>query len=205
MHQDLLRGDALQRLGRLMETVDVLTETITPDRCQGQQLAVGVLARIVEDADLYAGQMQNCKKLAALCIECCQGQLKEAVELIWAEIVLVEGPASDELAQAERIVSAQAANNSIERLRCKARLLAAQGQFDQAMSTWRQVGQTYKPLSITAKRRPKQWWRARYYELWCFARTNSATKAQIRHAVEVIESSFSEIPAYWAGKLNQLK
>ena len=205
MHQDLLRADALQRLDRPMEAVDILAETLEPDRCQGRQLGAAILARIVEDADLYAGQMQNCKKLAALCMECCQGQLKEAVELIWAEITIVEGPSSAELARTERIVNAKAPASSIERLRCKARLLAAQGQFDQAMATWRQIATNYKPLNAAAKRRPKQWWRAKYYELWCFARTNSATKPQIRHAVEVIESSLSDIPAYWTEKLSQLK
>ncbi|KKL21879.1 hypothetical protein LCGC14_2441020, partial [marine sediment metagenome] len=179
--------------------------TITPDKCQGRQLAVGILARIVEDADLYAEQMQNCKKLAALCMECCQGQLKATAELMWAEIVLVEGPDNAELAQVERIVRTETTSNSIERLRCKARLLAVQGQFDQAMIAWRQVRQNYKPLNAAAKRRAKQWWRAKFYELWCFDRTSSATKPQIRHAVEVLESSFSDIPDYWAVKFSAQK
>ena len=205
MHQDLLRADALQRLGRLMEAVDVLAETLDTDRCQGDQLAAGILARIVEDADLYAGQMQNCKKLAGLCAECCQGQLKEAAELMWAEIVLVEGTGNGELAQVERIVNDPTAGNSIERMRCKARLLAAQGRFNQAGSMWNQMSHNYRPLNATAKRRPKQWWRAKFYELWCLERSDAATKGQIHHAVEVLESSFSDIPGYWAEKLSQLK
>ena len=94
---------------------------------------------------------------------------------------------------------------SIDFIRCKARLKAGQAEFGEAAVLWAKVCEMRKSDSMPENERSWQWWRAKFYELECLAKEKDESKKQVLHTIEVLENSFTDIPPFWAEKLNILK
>jgi hypothetical protein len=137
-----------------------------------------------------------------------EGELRPAAGLIAAEFaVLTAGGEEKKLAKAEEILfqlASQGYDNDIDWLRCKARLLWGRGEFSAAGKAWGRVRAAARTAGVSPSQ-DGRWWRAKLYEIRCWGQLPGTTKADVVHAVEVLESSFSDIPRCWAAKLEELK
>ena len=95
--------------------------------------------------------------------------------------------------------------NSLDYLRCKARLFTEQGKFAEAGGLWAKVAGMEKRRSSTQSTRNAQWWRAKYYELYCFKEMPTTKGRDVVHGIEILENGFGEIPPFWAERLKSLK
>ena len=93
-------------------------------------------------------------------------------------------------------------DNDIDWLRCKARLLRAKGEFLAATRAWGRVRAARKSA---ADKQSREWWRAKFYEIQCWSKLGDTTETDVGHAVEVLEHTWSDIPGFWAMKLQALK
>ena len=82
---------------------------------------------------------------------------------------------------------------------------SAQGKFAEAARLWAQLAKSRKSEAPETARRIWKWWRAKFYELDCCAKMPQTDKMSVLHTTEVLESSFTDIPPFWAKKLNLLK
>ena len=89
--------------------------------------------------------------------------------------------------------------------RCRARLLTKQGRFSEAAELWSQISKTLTVSSASANTRSRQWWMAKYYELYCWSKLPDTKKDDVLHNIEVLENSFTAIPQIWSEKLSLLK
>jgi hypothetical protein len=153
--------------------------------------------------------MWNCKKLAQFCCDCLEGQLKQRAGLLLVEISVFPATRTEkELSGFEEMlhnIAKAGLSNDIDFIRCRARVLAEQGKFHKAAELWSEIAKIRKEELASSNRRSWKWWRARFYELACLAELPQANKQQLRHIIEVLENSFSDIPPLWAEKLSLLK
>jgi len=218
----VLKAEALKRLGRLRAAVSELLAVAKSGDCDCAALGIEVLREILHDhIDEYKAYMADfglhmygCDQLAEFCLACAEPQWQAQVGLIRAEIAifcagesLAPGDSNERLDKAEQILiklSNQGYDNDIEWLRCKARWLKAKGRFADAARTWARIRAARKTAG-PAQTQGWQWWRAKFYEIQCWAKLPDTTKADVAHAVEVLAGSFRDIPTFWAAKLEELK
>jgi hypothetical protein len=208
----MLKARALGYLGREAEAVVVLVNTIDPNTCdaagEGGRALAEVVGRIeeyeggVEDFDLFLAQ---CELLAKYCSGCAVNEWKYGAELVFAEILLV-GAGEDEgkISIAERVLSRhRGRDDNIEMIRCMARFAGSRGEFGKGARLWERICDGRKPSK--GADRDWLWWRGKYYQLWCWSQVPGVAGGQVRHAVEVLENSFSDIPDFWGVRLAKLK
>jgi hypothetical protein len=156
----------------------------------------------------FAEYIDNCDRLARFCLACTEGEQRPVAGVICAEFaVLAAGDDREKLGEAENILfklTGQGYDNDIDWLRCNARLLKAKGEFEAAGGAWGRVRAATRTAGASQKQ-GRRWWRAKFYEIQCWGKLGDTTGADVVHAVEVLESSFSDIPQFWAAKLECLK
>jgi hypothetical protein len=212
----ILKAGALLRLERLPDAVSELVTVVKPKGCELAERGMEVLSAVLaEDIDEcteemvdFAEYIDNCDRLARYCLGCAEGEWWPAAGLICAEFgVLVAGDDREKLGEAEEILiklMGQGYDNDIDWLRCNARLLKAKGEFAAAGGAWGRVRAATRAAGASQKQ-GRRWWRAKFYEIQCWGKLGDTTGADVAHAVEVLESSFSDIPRFWAAKLEGLK
>jgi len=210
----ILQAGALLRLGQLPEAVRELLTAAESRGCEWTERGMEVLSAVLagpidqcaEEITDFAGYIQNCDRLARYCLACAPAQVKPLAGLICAEFtVLAAGDDKEKLGEAEEILiklAGQGYDNDIAWLRCKGRLLKAKGEFAAAAVAWGRVRAAGKSALQVQSR---QWWRAKFYEIQCWGELPDTSETDVAHAVEVLESSFSDIPRFWAVKLEGLK
>jgi hypothetical protein len=218
----ILKAGALKKLGRFWSAVTELLTAAKFDNCEYGAEGLDILRTILDSridehkyymAD-FAFYIDACDKLAEYCLACAQPQWQAQARLIRAEIAilcprksLVGDGKNENLDKAEQILtklSVQGFDNDIDWLRCKARLLMAKGEFEAAGGAWGRVRAATRAAGVSQKQ-GWRWWRAKFYEIQCWGKLGDTTGADVAHAVEVLESSFSDIPRFWAVKLEGLK
>jgi len=212
---NLLRAEALQMLGRLDEAAEVLTACVKPNSCEAAGQAAGLLTEVLPVIDEYQSRqenfglfIENCRRLADYCVRCADEQQKDMIELIWAEIEIFAADGDKKrLAKVEEVLSrlSEGSQNNLEMLRCRARLLMAKGDFAEAAGAWAALCRAWTDASASAMTRPRRWWWAKFYEIYCWSKLPQTSRADIEHAVEVLQSSFMDIPSFWAGKIKEIK
>jgi hypothetical protein len=50
-----------------------------------------------------------------------------------------------------------------------------------------------------------RWWRAKFFELYCWSKMAGTKKEDLLHTIEILENSYTNIPNLWSEKLNGLK
>lgn len=133
--------------------------------------------------------------------------------LLLAEFtILASGNEADskqqKLSEAEQLLSALAKDgmdNNIDFIRCKARWLTIKGQFESAAKLWVKICKITQNQLQQPNRRSWNWWRARYYELYCCSKNPSQKGTNIPHTIEVLENTFDDMPVFWGQKLSLLK
>jgi hypothetical protein len=215
----ILRAVALKKSGKLWAAVNELLKAAKFDNCEYGTEGLDILKTILDNRiDEHKHYMADfmlyidaCDQLAEYCLACAGPQWQTQAGLIRAEIAILCPRMSlvdyhnEGLDKAEQILtklSVQDCDNNIDWLRCKARLLMAKKRFADASRVWGQVRAANKTAS---GKQSRQWWRAKYYEIQCWGQLGDTTGADIVHAVEVLEGSFSDIPEFWAMKLAELK
>ena len=212
----ILKAGALLRLERLPDAVSELLAVAKPNGCElaegGMEVLISVLAgdidECAEEMTDFAEYIDNCDRLARYCLGCAEGEWGPAAGLICAEFgVLATGDDREKLSEAEEILvklAGQGFDNDIDWLRCNARLLKAKGEFEAAGGAWGRVRAATRTAGASRKQ-SRRWWRAKFYEIQCWGKLGDTTGADVAHAVGVLESSFSDIPRFWAAKLEGLK
>ena len=210
------KSKALRQLGRLPESARCLLNALDTGGCEQAAEATELLSQIVEEIDRLQEQaedfmqmVQNCEMLARYCYDCTGGFRRRQAGLIRAEIgVLAADKDKEKLSQLQEFLHNLVPNgpdSEPDLLRCQARLLTAQGNFKEAARLWKRICEIQKDRPPSPNRRNRKWWRAKYYELHCWAQLPQTRKADVLHSIEVIQNSFTHIPPPWAGKLDDLK
>lgn len=209
----VFKAKALQDLGRLNESIECMLLAVEPNNCEDAGEVVELLSEIIAGIDEleiretgFEGMMRDCKKLARACYYCLENL---QAGLLLAEISLFNNPnGPEELSAIEKLLSNIAIDNpdgKVDLLRCRARLLTEQKEFERGAKLWAQVAETQKSQPLSADKPTWRWWRAKFYELYCWSERLNAEKDKVVHTIEVLESSFNDIPSLWAEKLRLLK
>lgn len=213
---NVFKSKALRQLGRLGESADCLLFAIDPNRCEHANEAMELLSEIIDKIDYYQAKkgdfpkmVRNCYKLASFCYNCFDGRQNRWAGLLLAEVsVFAAEKEKGKLSIVEELLNNLAGNGrarDVNLLRCRARLLSEQDKFCKAAGLWAQVAKIREGESPSANQRSWKWWRAKFYELYCWSKCPQAQKESIPHTIDVLETSFTDIPPLWADKLKQLK
>ena len=196
------------KFNNTLEVIDVLKAMEQRD-CRLSEYVLVMLAKITGRIDEYERQlpasvMQSCYNTALDYYNCFQGQQKISAGIFCAELAtFVRGRANagrflDDLVEI-------ADENDINILRCKARLLMTEGKYSQAALLWARIAGSRKSLTEADSLSNWQWWRGKYYELYCASKVGRADDAAgIRHSAEVLLNSGADIPAFWKEKLMEI-
>jgi len=164
---------------------------------------VDLVIEAAQNPDQFLGKYQT---LAELIYQCIEEPKRQKAALILTELsILVNQNHPERLSKTEDLIAKteeKLSSPNIDLLRCQARLLTAQKEFSPAVKIWTQIADVRRNQSSSPQNRSWEWFRAKYFQLYCFSKTN---KSQIPHTIEVLESSFEKIPEPWAKKLNRLK
>jgi hypothetical protein len=226
---NFFKSKALRRLGRLDESADCLLSAIDHDNHQYAIEAMALLSEVINKIDLLEQQANDFSKLAKNCQRIAQYCKRIALStyglipvrearLYLTEIsIFAADKDKEKLLEVEKALNDLAKNSSIndvDLVRCRARLLAEQGKFEQAASLWADICKIRKdellqasqpPPATSGGQRSWKWWRAKFYELACWAKCPQTQKESIAHTIEILENSFTNIPPLWAEKLKLLK
>jgi len=217
---NVFKSNALRQLGRLEESANCLLAAIEPNRYEHAGEAMELLSEIINEIDQLQQQandftklVSNCERIAKYCERISlttYGLIPVGrARLYLAEILLFSASKNrHKLPQIEKLLNdlvKDTGPNNVDLLRCRARLLTAQGKFAEAARLWAQVAKIRKDDAHEANQRTWKWWRAKLYELDCCAKMPQTEKQGVLHSIEVLKSSFTDIPPLWAEKLNLLK
>lgn len=182
------------------------------DDCRYMREALGLVKGTLSKIEIFednprkhAMMLHNAYKIADFFRDCSFGYFDD---LVWAELAIITADANKaDLGRAEEIIEQlinQRDPNEPDLLRCRARLLQKKRQFCKAAELWQKLAQLTKNPT-PADRPNRQWWQAKYYELFCWLNCKNTAAEDARHAIDVLQASFDNIPAPWAEKLNALE
>lgn len=207
---DYFRALALQKSGRLEEAVERMSKAVMFDSGSMSPQVTALLGDVVERIEKWQNDAKDFEKMlvaGAELVEFADKLLKgRTTALLRAEIDMFgANTAESRLDEIDELLDGMVEQTDVRWLRCKARLLARQNQFEQAAATWAQIAQLRRNDVAGPGGRSWEWWRAKYYEIWCLSRSKDFARADICHLIDVLENSYSAIPDLWAKKLAALK
>jgi len=204
----LLKSKALLQLGRFSESAQAILDINDPSYNGFSNCAMELLEQTVEKIDLLQAKNQSfqqiiqiCEKLSRLCYTRLQDAQKYQAGFYLAEIIIFSDEKHQEkISQVSKLLSDLEKFNSqnIDLTRCRARLLAEQGNFEQAAQLWAKIAAIIAPDS-------SRWWQAKFFELYCAAKAKNIPEKDIAHSIEVLQASSHSIPDFWSEKLKLLK
>ena len=208
---NVFKSKALWRMGKLEESLKSFVLAIEGDNCRWADNGLALLSEIIDRIDIYeengnfAGIMVNCEKIAEFCRACLGGRQSS---LYLAEVIIFaknrrKSPAAQKLLT--QLGQGLVDTVDLDLLRCQGRLAAAEGKFNKAAQLWANLRQIHKSQANITNGLGWKWWRAKYYELYYYAKAAKTQRAGIFHTIEVLQNSYSDIPSFWAKKLGLLK
>jgi len=215
-----LKSNAFRHLGRLDESAEYLAKICRTNNYEHVIEAEKLLLRIIDRFEQlqhgtsdFPRLLKNSQTIARYCERISlttYGLIPVGrARLYLAEVLLVStSKDGHKLSQIEELLNDLPSNSrsdNVDLVRCRARLLTAQGKFADAARLWAQIAKIRKNESRESAWRAWKWWRAKFYEMDCFAKIPQTEKQDILHTIEVLENSFTDIPPLWAKKLNLLK
>ncbi len=207
----LFKSQALQQAGRLEQAVQLMADVVSSEASgSAAPQIVELLSNVLdncEPGETCAGKgdtmLRNCVGLAEYADRFVRSRRSS---LILAEFnLLAAKPQKSNLDEIQRTLSTCEKRDDINWLRCRARLLGAEDKFERSAELWAQIARIRRDDEPSPDERSWQWWRAKYYELYCLAQPPNAEKGNIIHTIEVLENTFTRIPPPWAEKLGLLK
>ena len=164
----------------------------------------------IEQFETQAGDfnemLDSCRKLAEFSNKSLGN--RQTALLLTEFLVFAADNEQSRLTEAERLLSTltgEIDTADVDFLRCRARLLVEQRKFGEAARLWAELCRIRKSELPLTNQRSWKWWRAKYYELYCWLKLPQTKKADVAHSIEILENSFRNIPPLWAEKLNLLK
>jgi hypothetical protein len=195
---DLYQAQANFNLGRLEEAAWFMSKAINANYNSPPQQVVLLLSEILDKIELcqqnardFNEMLRNCDNLAQFTYSSLNDR---QTAVILAEISILEG---------EKVSLGN--ENDTSWMRPKARLLMVQGNFEQSSRLWTKIAELRSSDEKSPNRKSYGWWQAKYYELECMSKLPSANLKDIQHAIEVLQSTYNDIPIPWAEKFKQLK
>ena len=217
---NVFKSKALRHLDRLDGSAECLVKICCPEDHEYVREAhsllvqsISTIEQLQNETSDFSGFLDNALKIAQYC-RTMSTSTGSSIPVSHAGLLLAEVSllkvveAGGELSQIEEMLDnlpGDYRNNSMDFFRCRARLLAAQGKFDVAAGLWAKVAEIQKGRSASPGQRNWQWWRAKYYELHCCSKIPQTQGKDVVHNIEVLRSSFTDIPALWAERLSLLK
>jgi hypothetical protein len=208
-----IRQGRFENQPALAEAVCCLLQVSDHNLCENIDEAMVLLSGIVDRIDSFREDdpkfMTDCKKLAQVCYDCLDSREKQTAGLFLAEVSIFEAAKNQKkLSGIEKLLDNLAKSSEqdddTDLLRCRARLFAAQGSFNKAANFWAQLCRMQENDTDPANQPSRQWWRAKFYELDCWAKCPQTKKEDILHTIEVL-NALPDIPPLWADKLKLLK
>jgi hypothetical protein len=202
LRYDLFRAQSLRQSGRLEESAHFMSKAIIIDSGSMAPSAVQIVSEIVDkielwqkDANDFNQMLLDCNTLAEFADKSINSR---QTALILAELSILQGKRG----QAPFL---PADENDVNWLRFQARLLMAQDKFEQSAKLWAKIAERQRIDMSSQNQKSWGWWQAKFYELYCLAKTPQPDKPNIRHAIEVLQNTYTDIPSPWPEKLNGLR
>jgi hypothetical protein len=198
---DLYRAEATFRLGRLEDSARFMSKAVDANDDSLPPQTVLLLSEILDKIELWQQNAADYNQLLKNCETLAEYAFKSADtaqnNLLLAEVLILNGKG------VKRPLPSN--NEDTIWLRVMARTLMAQNKFEQAVKLWAQIAESKRNQSAEQSRKSYAWWQAKFYELDCLSKVPSANLKDIRHTIEVLQSTYAEIPAPWPEKLESLK
>ncbi|MHC4481910.1 MAG: hypothetical protein ACYSW4_00015 [Planctomycetota bacterium] len=216
----VFKSKLLWKLDRPDESVECMVKVCHPNRRQHALEAEKLLSQVIDQIEQLQQRtndfhklIKNSQTIAQYCKQISittYGLIAaDTARLYLAEISIFAAQKNQqELLEVDKLLNNLAIDglgDNIDFLRCRARLLAGQAKFAEAARLWAQIAGIRKSESHSPNQRSWKWWRAKYYELYCWSKCPQTEKDSLLHTIEVLENSFTDIPPLWAEKLNSLK
>ncbi len=202
---ELYRALAHKQLGRLEESARFLVQAIDSNEASTAQLAVSLLSEILDRIELRQQNARDFNQMLLDCNEIAEFAYKSTdtrqTALLFAETSILGG----NLSRAQTLLDPLADENDINWLRPKAQLLMAKNEFEQSAKLWAKITELRRNDISELNRKSWNWWRAKFYELDCLAKSPDADKQNTAHTIDVLFHSFTNIPSPWAEKFSRLK
>ena len=109
------------------------------------------------------------------------------------------------LANAEMPALSDCGNNSILALRCRAREMQLEHKYDEATSLWSDLSLSLKDKNQPQSKQSWQWWRAKYYQLYCYSLSSDFDSEKLKHAISVLLASGDKKENLWKYKMLELR
>jgi len=214
--QLLVESQALYQLDKAAEAVELLALAVEPNCCDYVAEVLTILRAVISRIDEYQARendfellLKNCQQLARYCFDCSQGSQRRQGNLILAELAIFSaGNDNDKLTAAEDFLNTlggQADKIDVDLLRCRARLQMRQRKFGSAGRLWLSICDIHRKQALSTDTRSWYWWRAKFYQLDCWSKMAEAEAEEVLHCIEVLQNSFTDIPSFWAKRLNLLR
>ncbi len=211
---DFFKAKAFQQIGEMEQAVHYMNSAVMPDSGSLAPEVTQLLSEVVENIEQFetgAGDfnkmLDNCRELAEFSNKSLNN--RQTALLLAEFLVFAADNEQSRLIEAENLLNifaGQTDTNDVDFLRCRARLLTEQHRFDEAARLWAKLCRMQEKSEMSpANQRSWKWWRAKYYELYCWSKLPQTKKEDVSHSIEILENSFRNIPPLWAGKLSLLK
>jgi len=209
----LFKAKAFQQVGELEQAVHYMVSAIMDDSGSLAPEAALLLSELTENIEQFETQAGDFNEMLDSCRQLAEFSNKSLnnrqTSLLLAEfLVFAADNEQSRLTEAESLLSTLAEETdagNVDFLRCRARLLVEQRKFDKAARLWAELCRIRKSELPLTNQRSWKWWRAKYYELYCWLKLPQTQKADVVHSIEILENSFRNIPPLWAEKLNLLQ
>jgi tetratricopeptide (TPR) repeat protein len=210
---DFFKAKALQQIGKLEQAVHYMVSAIVYDSGSLAPQVTQLLSEVVDKIEQFETQAEDFNKMLNDCIELAKFGNKSLnnrqTALLLAEfLVFAADNEQSRLTEAESLLNTLAEetdSGDVNFLRCRARLLAEQGEFEAAAGLWAKLCEMRKDELALTNQQSWKWWRAKYYELYCWSKLPQTRKADVTHSIEILENSFHNVPPLWAKRLSLLK
>jgi hypothetical protein len=160
----------------------------------------------VSDFPLLLSQVITCSEF---CYNCFEGQKKYQMALLLVELLaFANSKQTQKISELQHFIDVSNQEGQapeVDLLRYRARLLMAESQFSEAARIWAQICNIRKIERASENERSWKWWRAKFYELYCCQNIRQINKQNLLHTIEILKTTYPQIPPLWAEKLNSLK
>jgi len=183
------------------------------EKCEFTGQIMQLLSEIIGQIDICQHQLKRfpvlvtaCEKLARLCCDCIEAEQEQNAGLYLAEILIFTAN-KEKMSSVEPLLerlSQRLSADNPDLLRCRARLSTTKGYFGEAAVLWKQICDVRKTDTAAANERTLEWWRAKYYQLYCLSKTANTDSEKLAHTIDVLLNSYDNIPAPWDKKLRKL-
>ncbi|MGA2093804.1 MAG: hypothetical protein ABSH16_10415 [Sedimentisphaerales bacterium] len=199
---DLYRAQATFRLGRLEDSARFMSKAVDANDDSLPPQAVSLLSEILDKIELWQQNARDFNEMLQNCANLAQFAHKSLNDrktiCILAEFSVIQKKDCPE-------PFSSIDEDDINTMRPIARLLVLQGNFERAARLWTKIVELRRNDLQSPNQKSYGWWQAKFYELECLTKLPAANLKDIHHIIEVLQSTYAEIPVPFAEKLDSLK